>query len=68
MFFASNANQHLESVVHSRQGLPPYTTSQAVSPSYMDYIAGYPPEPPPSWAPPSPYTYSQCAPPSHPPG
>merc|ERR1712037_867396 len=34
-----------------------------VSPSYIDYMAGYLPEPPPSWAPPSPY--SQCAPSPH---
>ena len=60
--FAST-NQHLESV-HGRQGLPPYTSpNMTVSPSYIDYMAGYPPEPPPSWAPPSPY--SQCAPPPH---
>ena len=59
----ANTNQQLESVVHGRQGLPPYTSrgGMAVSPSYIDYMAGYPPEPPPSWAPPSPY--SQCAPP-----
>ena len=59
---------------HSRQGLLPYTlTSQAggvvVSPSphlgrrLPDYTAGYPPNPPPSFAPPSPY--SQCTPPPH---
>ena len=62
----ANTNQQLESVVHARQGLPPYTSRggrMAVSPSYIDYMAGYPPEPPPSWAPPSPY--SQCAPPPH---
>ena len=59
----ANTNQHLESV-HGRQGLPPYTSpNMTVSPSYIDYMAGYPPEPPPSWAPPSPY--SQCAPPPH---
>ena len=65
LVFASSTNQHLESVVHGRQGLPPYT-SQAVSPSYIDYMAGYPPEPPPSWAPPSPY--NQYAPHPHLPG
>ena len=55
----ANTNQQLESVVHSRQGLPPYTTRSgiAVSPSYIDYMAGYPPEPPPSWAPPSSYSH-----------
>ena len=62
---------------HSRQGLLPYTlTSQAggvvVSPSphlgrrLPDYTAGYPPNPPPSWAPTPPY--SQCALPPHLPG
>ena len=61
----ANTNQQLESVVHGRQGLPPYTSrgGMEVSPSYIDYMAGYPPEPPPSWAPPSPY--SRCAPPPH---
>ena len=41
-------------------GLPPYTShNMVVCPSYIDYTTGYPPEPPPTWAPPA--QYSQAA-------
>merc|ERR1712130_701385 len=33
--------------VNGRQGLPPYTSRGGI-PSYIDYMAGFPPEPPPS--------------------
>merc|ERR1712233_37160 len=66
LVFANTNNQQLEStVVHGRQGLPPYTSRGGI-PSYIEYMAGFPPEPPPSWAPPSPY--SQYPPPTHPGG
>ena len=54
---------------HGHQDLPHYTSQAGgvvVSPSYMDYMANYPPKPPPYWAPPPPY--SQCATPLHLPG
>merc|ERR1712018_930812 len=61
LVFANTNNQ--QSVVHGRQGLLPYASGGGI-PSYIDYMAGYPPEPPPSWAPPSPY--SQYPPPPPP--
>ena len=44
----------------AHHGLPPYTShNMVVCPSYIDYTTGYPPEPPPTWAPPA--QYSQAA-------
>jgi len=44
----------------AHHGLPPYTSHNiAAYPSYIDYTTGYPPEPPPTWAPPA--QYSQAA-------